>query len=105
MGRYSEIDIMRKQGLPEAERSFVTWAIDRATDTFIHGTEPPVQIFDYGIDGTEVEYNESDFVAALLAPVSFAAVVDDICRQLKIATPELVARALGECEPEPVPAA
>ena len=96
MGLYAQIDMIRRQGLAEAERGFVRWAIERATEAFVYGTEPPMQRFDYGLDGQECEIADADVTAALLAPVSFAAVVSDICAQLKITVPPSIERALGD---------
>jgi hypothetical protein len=102
MGLYADIDRIRHQGLPDAERGFVTQAIHRALDVYLYGTQPRVIWHDYGIDGTECEVNDQDITAALLAPVSFAAVVADVCRELKVEVPLLVERVLsGEEMPEP----
>lgn len=105
MGIYKDVELIRRQGLDPAERGFATWAIEQALDDFIYGVDLPVRLLDFGRGGSECEIADEDILAALRAPVSFAAVVADICRELKIELPELVRLALGEDCPLPLPPA
>lgn len=87
---------IRRQGLADAERGFVTQAIHRAVDRFVYGCEPRiVHVWDCGRDGTELEMNQDDMRAALLSPVGFTAVVADVCRELNVDVLLLVEEALG----------
>ncbi|MGA7668866.1 MAG: hypothetical protein WBW04_00490, partial [Nitrolancea sp.] len=67
MGRYADIEIIRLQGLPEAERFYVEWAIQRAVETFVRGTEPRMQVVDCGDWGIAAEPLNEDVTGALLA--------------------------------------
>jgi hypothetical protein len=106
MGLYADIDRIRRQGLPDAERGFVVQAIHRALDRYLYGTQPPVVVHDDGRHGQEdsqagTPVEDTDITAVLLAPVSFAAVVADICRELKVEVPPLVEEALRGGDPAP----
>lgn len=99
MGLYSAIDIIRREGLPPAERGFVIQAIHRAMDEYIFSALAPEQVYGYAMHGI---ITDEDLTGALLAPASFAAVLADVCRLLKVPVPDDVERALGGKETEDV---
>ena len=64
----------------------------------VHGTEPRMRVVDCGEWGIAGEPLDEDVTGALLAPVSFAAVVADVCRSLQVREPLDVERALSGME-------
>lgn len=58
MGIYRDIEILRREGLPPAERGFVTQAVDRATDAYLFDMDLPGTWYDYGRDGRDFTMRE-----------------------------------------------
>lgn len=99
MGYYSDFDRIVRQGLDEDSRMLVAHELAALVDRYVWDTAPVTWHF-HGRDGQEADISPEAITAALLAPVSLASVIDDVCRALKVTVPSTVAAALGEEVPD-----
>lgn len=98
MGHFSTIDMFSRQGLDQADKEFVSWALSRVVDQLIFGADLVWERRDFGVDGSEMECPLDDMVAVLRAPVSMAAVIADVARELRVDIPHLVCLALDDAD-------
>ena len=96
MGKYADIERIRRQGLDEPEGNFIVAMLTHLVESVALDMDCEREV-----DGEMCRAYPSDagLLWALNQPVSLASVIDDVCRVLGVSAPWSVRQALGDEPP------